>query len=233
MTSPGRDHGGSGSGACSKRENPGCCSGWRWCSSCARQAGGSRHCCSRSRRAPHDGRGPVRPPGPAVRAARTTRPGRSHGANATCQRAPRAPPRRAHPLLHLPPRDRTRPPAVAGPAKPVAEPPHVRLRQPTAPGRPQLEAEGNVAGAAVATTCVFAGCSDSRRRARNASSAVTPRREPRRVVVEQREVVDVAQIGRAEHLGDEVIEAVEVDVGEELARTDPATTGRPARAACK
>ena len=132
-------------------------------------------------------------------------------------------------------------PRVTVPARQQSRGPRSRLRNHRTfasgsrrrPGRPQLEAEGNVAGAAVATTCVFAGCSDSRRRARNASSAVTPRREPRRVVGEQREVVDVAQIGRAEHLGDEVIEAVEVDVGEELARTDPATTGRPARAACK
>ena len=112
MTSPGRDHGGSGSGACSKRENPGCCSGWRWCSSCARQAGGSRHCCSRSRRAPHDGRGPVRPPGPAVRAARTTRPGRSHGANSVRRvRHPGAPTRcSTSPRVTVPARQQSRGP---------------------------------------------------------------------------------------------------------------------------
>ena len=40
----------------------------------------------------------------------------------------------------------------------------------------------------------------------------------RGIVVEQREIVDVAHIGGAQDLGDEMIEAVEVEVGEELAR---------------
>ena len=199
MTSPGRDHGGSGSGACSKRENPGCCSGWRWCSSCARQAGGSRHCCSRSRRAPHDGRGPVRPPGPAVRAARTTRPGRSHGANATCQRAPRAPPRRAHPLLHLPPRDRT-PPASSRGAREAgcgttARSPPAAGRRPagrsskprgTSPGPPSLP-RASSPGAATVDGAPGTLQARSRHAASRAGSSAN-----------SAEVVDVAQIGRAE-----------------------------------
>ena len=55
--------------------------------------------------------------GPVVRAARTTRPGRSRGAAATCRRAPRAPPRRepAAPLrLALPS------PPASGRAAPAA-----------------------------------------------------------------------------------------------------------------
>ena len=47
--------------------------------------------------------------------------------------------------------------------------------------------------------------------------AAAPRIEPGRVVGEQREVVDVAQVRHPQHLGDEVVEPVEVDVGEELA----------------
>ena len=50
--------------------------------------------------------------------------------------------------------------------------------------------------------------------------------KPRRVVGEQCEVVDVAQVRRAKHLGDEVVEAVEsqdlrLQVGEERGRPRP------------
>ena len=45
----------------------------------------------------------------------------------------------------------------------------------------------------------------------------SPIDQDRGIVVEQREVVDVADIGRLQHLGHEVIEAVEVEIGEELA----------------
>jgi len=38
-----------------------------------------------------------------------------------------------------------------------------------------------------------------------------------RVVVEQGKIVDIAHVGRTEHLGHEVVEPVEVEVGEELA----------------
>ena len=57
--------------------------------------------------------------------------------------------------LHLSPRDRTRPPAVAEAAQAVAEPAHVRLRQPPPAGRPAGRSSRNVAGTAVAATCVF------------------------------------------------------------------------------
>ena len=42
-------------------------------------------------------------------------------------------------------------------------------------------------------------------------------RQHRGVIVEQRKVIHVAQIGRLQDLGDEMIEAIEVNIGEELA----------------
>jgi hypothetical protein len=48
-------------------------------------------------------------------------------------------------------------------------------------------------------------------------NAVAPLGKHRRVVVKQRKVVDITQIGRAQHFGDEMIEAIEVEVGEKLA----------------
>ena len=48
--------------------------------------------------------------------------------------------------------------------------------------------------------------------------ATAPFAKDDRVVVEQREIFDVADIGCTHHLGDEVIEAVQIQVGEKLAR---------------
>ena len=53
---------------------------------------------------------------------------------------------------------------------------------------------------------------------RSAATIGTGCLQPRRVVGEQREVVHVAQMRRPQHVGHEVVEAVEVDVREELAR---------------
>ena len=109
------------SGACSKRGNPGCCSGCRRCSCCARPGAGQ---------APGPAAREREPPVPEDRAAQPPRVGvrrvRHPGAN---------------PLLHFAPRDAARPPAVTEAAQAVAEPPHVRLRQPSTPDRPQLEPE--------------------------------------------------------------------------------------------
>ena len=175
------------SGRARNTKTLGCRSGWRWCSCCARQAGGSRHCCSRSRREPHDGRGPVRPPRPAARAARTTRPGRSRGAAATCRRAPRAPPRREPAALPLP---ASPSPPASGHADRAGGCGSAARSPPAADDARQAAARSR--GTSPATTTPPRGSSPGaatrRRRARNAARRPSPRLEPGRVVGEQREV---------------------------------------------
>ena len=89
----------SSSSRCSAMRACKSCSGWRWCSRCTPGRRVSGVVVPRSRRASHDGRGAVRPPGPAARANHPSRKIARH--SPTCRRAPRAPPRRepATPLL--------------------------------------------------------------------------------------------------------------------------------------
>ena len=92
---------------------------------------------------------------------------------------------------------------------------HIRLRQAPPAGR-QLVAEEGCGGAGFQN--------DSLARVQRKPpprqprrDALTPIRQHRRIVVEQSEIVYVTQIGRAQHLGDEMIQAVEEQIGEELA----------------
>lgn len=47
--------------------------------------------------------------------------------------------------------------------------------------------------------------------------ACAPLRQRGRIVMEQREIIDVAQIRRAQHFRDEMVASVEIEIGEDLA----------------
>ena len=165
----GHDRGGSGGGACSTREDRRCRFDCRRSSCCTRRVAGSSRCCSRNRRATHGGRGAGQAPGirrprganhPSRKIARRTRHVSACAACATqartrCSNSPR---------VTVPARQRSRSPRS-----------RLRKRRTFASGsrrRPTGSSSypRNLDGAAVDATCVIAGCSDSRRRARNVSA---------------------------------------------------------------
>ena len=108
-------------------------------------------------------------------------------------------------------------PAVAQPAQAVAEARHVLLRQPAPAAGQQHEAEKpRRLGRRHGPRLLWMQAQPSPLEV--GRDAVSPVFEPARVVVEQREVVHVAQVSlRPKHLLAEMVEPVEIEVGEELA----------------
>jgi len=106
---------------------------------------------------------------------------------------------------------------VAQTPQAVAEPPHILLRQAAPPAAQQDKAEKG---------CRRLGRYDVRfvRMQRQPppcetrGNALAPLDEDSGVVVKQGEVVDIAQIGRAKDFFRKMIETVEIDVSEKLAR---------------
>jgi hypothetical protein len=73
-------------------------------------------------------------------------------------------------------------------------------------------------GSAVGKITVLRGCSLSLRPSKYRSIRPRHSASTARLIVEQREIVDVAHVLRAQHLAHPMVEPVEVQVGEELAR---------------
>ena len=109
------------------------------------------------------------------------------------------------------------PPTVPQAPQPVAETAHVLLREAPAAARQQNEPQegGRLAdGSDVRLERVQAQAAAFEK----PLDALPPFEKLRRIVVEEREVVNVAEVALgSQHLLAEVVEAVEIDLGEELA----------------
>lgn len=116
----------------------------------------------------------------------------------------------------LGPLDAAVPPAGAKAPQTVAEAPHVVLRKAAEAARKQDEAEERrrLGGG---KNLRLSGVEDEAAALEEALDAAAPCGEAVGVVVEEGEIVDVAEVAiRPQHLLAEVVEPVEVDVGEEL-----------------
>ena len=108
--------------------------------------------------------------------------------------------------------------AVAQPPQAIAEPAHVRFRQSTITARKKDQAQersrlSSFQHHRLAWVQPQAPALEIRR------DSIPPVLEPAAVVVKQREVVHVPEISlRPQHFLAEVVEAVQIEIGEELAR---------------
>ena len=124
---------------------------------------------------------------------------------------------RAHPALDLLAGHGPMAPPVAQPPQAVAEAAHVRLGQ-AAPAAGEEDDAQELRRLARRHDAGLAGVEPQAAAFEEAGDAVPPLHEPLGVVVEEREVVHIAQVAlRPQDLLAEVVEAVEMDVGEELA----------------
>ena len=109
-------------------------------------------------------------------------------------------------------------PTVAQPPQPIAEAAHVVLRQPAMATRQENEAEKDSRRTGLRYMRLL-GVQAQAAAFEEAGDAPAPLIELPRVVVEQDEVVHVAQVSfRPQHFLAEVVQAVQIEIGEELAR---------------
>lgn len=105
--------------------------------------------------------------------------------------------------------------AIAEAAQPVAEPPHILLGQAAAAGqKDESKEDGRRRGRQ------HRGLAGMQRQAPPSEiigDAHPPFGENFGVVVKESEVIDVSNVGRAQHLRGKMIEAVQIDVGKKLA----------------
>ena len=122
-----------------------------------------------------------------------------------------------HSAHHFFLRDCPASPAVTQPAQAVAEAAHVFLGQPPVPARQQHESEER-GGFAVRKDHCLARMQAEPPPLQECADPSSPFFELFAVVVKQREIVDVAQVAlRAKNFLAEVIQSIEIEVGEELA----------------
>ena len=196
--------------------SPCCCSGCRCCSCCGWRSGGSSDCCSRSPRAAPAGRGRARLPRAAGRrsepAAAEDRAAQPPGVGVLGVRDPRP-----HALLHGPVIDGSGAPAVAHAVQAVAKTADIVLGQASPAVRQELEAQVARRMPGWLDPSLL-GMERQASAGEIRGQPVAPALQNRPLVVEQGEVVDVADVAaRLQDFFAEVIEAVEVDVGEKLA----------------
>ena len=119
-------------------------------------------------------------------------------------------------LLHIGDRDRSCAPLVAQAAQPVAEAAHIVLRQAPKSSGVQLKAEkcGRFGGG---LDHGFPGMQPQASRTQILLDPRPPLRQIRRIVVKQRKIVHVAEIGCLENLSHKMIKTVEIEIAEELA----------------
>jgi hypothetical protein len=126
----------------------------------------------------------------------------------------------AHAHVRLADVDRPRPPLVTQPAQAIAEAAHVVLGQGAQAIGMQLKAEKRRRMQSRGYKGL-GGMQPQAAALQIACDSTPPLSQQRRIVMKQGEVVHIPHIRRAQHLCDEVIEAVEIEIGEELAGEIP------------
>lgn len=124
---------------------------------------------------------------------------------------------RLNPTCHLFVRDPAAGQAVAQPPQPIAEPPHVRFRQTTPPAGQQHKSQ-KLRRRRCFHDPGFARMQTQAAAFQKPGNPVPPDIEATGVVMEQGKIIHVPQVPvSSQHLLAEMIQAVQIDVGEELA----------------